>query len=164
MIRHEIVGDKEVVAHLMAFPPSLRTQLRAEVNKQSVDLWNHVKNTKLSGQVLRHVTGHLKDSLNVQVTETETGVHGQVGLLGKSVKYAAYHEYGFSGQRSIKECLRMQTMAWGRAMKPPRQVTVRAHTQNVNYLGRPFMRPSLAERAPLIQAGMTAVVERATKA
>lgn len=163
MIRHEIVGDKEVIAHLMAFPPSLRTQLRAEVNKQSVDLWNYVKDNKLSGQVLRHVTGHLKDSINVQVTETSTGVHGQVGGLGKAVKYAAYHEYGFSGQRSIGECLRMQKMAWGKAMKNPRKVTVRAHTQNVNYLGKPFMRPSLAERTPMIQAGITAAVKKASQ-
>lgn len=163
MIRHEIVGDKEVIAHLMAFPPSLREELKREVSKQTLLLKAHVVEQKLSGQVLKRRTGTLAGSIGVELSDTAGGVIGRVGTLNKAVKYAAYHEYGFTGQRSIKECLRMQKMAWGRAMKNPRQVTVRAHTQNVNYPGRPFMRPSLAERTPQIQAGINSAVTRAKK-
>lgn len=161
MIRHEIVGDKEVVAHLMAFPPSLREELKREVSKQTLLLKAHVVEQKLSGQVLKRRTGTLAGSIGVELSDTAGGVIGRVGTLNKAVKYARLHEYG--GRTEPHEIV-----AKGKALRFQLANGAILFRKSVMHPGsrmpeRSFLRSSLSERRSSIQTGMDSAVTRAKK-
>ncbi len=156
MIRAYLVGEKEVIAKLDRLYPDVRARLRVTVEKMAVKLAGLVKSNYLSGQSLQNRTGHLRASVNerMQVTDNEVAA-----LVGPNTPYAAYQEFGFSGSVSVKEHLMLMTQAWGRPLAAPRQVTVSAHSRNVNYAGHPYMRPALASMRDEIRAE----IERAVR-
>lgn len=158
MITAGATGGPEVVVKLRSLPETMRLRLKREVTRQALDLKDYVVQQKLSGQVLHRITGTLAASINTQVAEEPGGVVGRVGVLGKAVKYAAYHEYGFHGPVSVKAHLRSMTMAWGRPMKNPHEVSVRQHQRELDYAGNPFLRPALEEKRAQIEAGIAGAV------
>lgn len=72
----------------------------------------------------RHPTGKLAQSINFKV---EGNDYAEVGT---NLVYAAYHEYGFHGRVQVSQHTRNGAL-------------VRAHGRNVNYPGRPYLRPAL---------------------
>jgi phage gpG-like protein len=82
------------------------------------------------GHPLHHVTGHLSDSVGLGIHVFPEGY----AVVGTNIEYGAYHEFGFHG--------RVQVQAHARHTKTA-DALVRAHGRNVNYAGRPFMRPAL---------------------
>jgi len=65
---------------------------------------------------------------------------------GSEVDYAAVHEYGTSQTVSVNQHTRRQTQAFGRELDEPQQVTVRAHSRQMNMPERPYLRPALKEK------------------
>ena len=98
---------------------------------------------KLSGQVLKVRTGDLRRSFALPRFESR-GAEIRA-YVGTNVKYARLHEYGFNGAVAVKSHQRMMTKAFGRIVKNPRLITVRAHSMKMNVRARPFMAPSLKE-------------------
>ena len=84
-----------------------------------------------------------------------------IGTVGNSCEYAGYHEYGFTGVEQVRDHYRTITQAFGRPISA-REVFVRAHQRNVNYPGRPFMRPALAEMVPKITTKLEQAIREAT--
>jgi phage gpG-like protein len=76
-----------------------------------------------------------------------------IGKVGTNVEYAAYHEYGFSGSVSVA--------AHVRHLKDGRIQNVGAHTRNVNYPARSFLRAALKSFAPQIREELHAAVSLA---
>ena len=146
------------MAHLQQFPERLATSMVKAMNRVTIGVQALVKSGKLSGQVLHVRTGTLRRSINQEVRYAGSGLIE--GIVGTNVEYAHVHEYGFHGTVSVKEHLRMQKVAWGKAMKNPREVTVKAHNMTMNTPGKRFLRDALAENAELIRETYRKAVNR----
>ena len=82
--------------------------------------------------------GPLRDSIRARFVAKGVLAVGSFGI-----PYARIHEFGFQGTQSVKEHTRMQYFAFGRAMDPPKQVNVRAHSRNMNMPARPYLGPAI---------------------
>lgn len=145
MIRGYVFGASQTVARFGRLNAAARNAIRASIPRLTLKLLARVKSSKLSGQVLNVKTGRLRRSITQRVVSTPTSVSG---IVGTNVRYARVHEFG--GAVTIKAHLRMQRLAWGRKMRQPHQVNVRAHV--VNYPERSFLRSALREMTPEIRA------------
>jgi len=103
---------------------------------------------KLSGEVLRNRTGQLRRSINQRFRDSGTRIETQVGT---NVKYAAIHEYGFDGPETVKAHARKISHAFGRTIAPT-VVQVRSFERRVRMPERSFLRSSLNELRPQIEA------------
>ena len=107
----------------------LLADIKREIRRVAIDVLAHVKDKKLSGQVLKVQTGRLRRSINQRVTESDTGIEAKVGT---NVEYARVHEFGFKGTVNVKEHMRLGNK-------------VRAHSRKVNLPERSFLRSSLQD-------------------
>lgn len=123
----------------------LLADLKTEIRRVAVDLTAHVKDRKLSGQVLKVQTGRLRRSVNFRVTESATGIEARVGT---NVEYARIHEFGFRGTVNVREHMRKGKQAY----------KVRAHTRRVNLPERSFLRSSLVDMRQDIDRRIARVV------
>jgi phage gpG-like protein len=160
-ISAEITGSSQVVERIKSITGNVRTALQQQVQRLTIQLQIHVVRDKLQGQVLNVRTGRLQRSISQAVTSTETSV---TGVVSTAVKYAAAHEYGFSGTVTVKEHLRTITQAFGKELKSPVTSTVRAHDMKMNLPERSFLRSALADqRDQIIEGIQKAVGEGANK-
>lgn len=160
MIKGQVTGDKEVIARLQGMPERIRREVLRSTKILAIALTRHIKEKKLTGQVLKNRTGTLRRSINYRIDE---GTEKISGIVGTNKEYAAVHEYGFQGTVQVKQHMRMQRQAWGRPISP-REVLVRAHTAKMNLPERSFLRSSLREMADQIRAEYEAAAQRAIKA
>jgi len=115
---------------------------------------------RLSGQVLNVRTGNLRRSIHHQVTSSGGLVVGEVNT---NVRYGAAHEYGFAGTVNVKASMRQIRQAFGRPLKSPRYVQIRAHSRNVRLPERSFLRSALCDMKPGIEADLQKSIERALR-
>ena len=115
---------------------------------------------KLSGDILKVRTGRLRRSIHPE-WDFKPGHMG--ATVGTNVEYAAIHEYGFKGTVQVKSFQREMTKAFGRPIAP-KQVTVSAHSRNINMPGRSFLRSALKEMRPEIIEGLKNAVAKELKA
>ena len=160
MIDGYLVGDREAVARFTTFGPELQAQLVKRVSGWPLALQKRVQETKLSDQVLHVRTGRLRRSINSRVEEDGARVYG---FVGTNVVYGQRHEMGFSGTENVKAHSRLMTVAFGRKVNDPRQISVRAFSRQIKYAARPFLRPALAEMKPEIVKGMEQALRDAAK-
>jgi hypothetical protein len=161
-----VTGENAVVAHLSGIPSKVRQQLTAAMLRITIDLQGYVAGNKLSGQLLKRRTGTLARSIQHNVVSTKEGVTGVVGSRikeGAPLKYAYPLENGFDGDVPVKEHLRMMTTAFGRAVKEPRKITVKAHTAHRKIKAYKYLASSLAERRDSYLAQLRDAVARGVK-
>jgi phage gpG-like protein len=131
-------------------------RVRDAITQLLLKLSSRVKEQKLSGQVLNVRTGRLRRSITYSVDEQ----NGQIiGTVGTNVEYARRLEMGFHGDEQIREHMRMTKMAFGKMMKNPHAVMVRAHSRKVNIAPHSFLLSSLEEMRPQIIADISSAVE-----
>lgn len=147
MIRGYIFGQKETIAKLGKLNEKGKAALRVSVQRLTLQLLAKVKAQKLTGQVLNVRTGRLRRSINQRVVADGKGIFGKVGT---PVKYGRHHELGETV--TVKAHLRTIKQAWGKKLKNPIVVHVKAHT--VKYPERSFLRSALKEMEPGIRAEM----------
>lgn len=159
MFSATLVGDRELIARLDAMPDGVRDELKKKISQLAIQLQAHVVRDKLSGQVLRVRTGALRRSIQQMVEDEGTAIYGRIYSTG-DVKYAAAHEFGFSGQETVRAHTR--DTVFGRKVEP---FTVASFTRNMNIPARSFMRSSLDDMAEQLRSGMRqAVVDGMRKA
>ena len=92
-----------------------------------------------SGRLMASVTSRDDGSV---ANETHGGNRHALEV-GTNVKYANVQHFGFSGtvNQRVKEHERLQTKAWGRVIKNPQPVTVKAHSRTIqqNIAARPYL-------------------------
>ena len=159
MISAWLIGDAELIARLDKLPDALQTGLQRSVQRLALKLLVRVKD-KLSDDVLKVRTGRLRRSVNQRVEVVESSV---TGIVGTNVEYAKRLEYGFSGTESVRESLRRITQAFGKQLREPKTITVRAHTRKVDMPAHSFLRSALNEMRPQIEADMKAAMVRAAQ-
>ena len=152
----EVHGSVEIVARLEALPEKLRASLRKKVPFLALLLEDHIKSDKLSGQVLNVVTGRLRRSIHSDVIETGTSIEGRVSSSG-DVKYAAIHEYGFSGAETVRAHTREIKQAFGHAITP-RTVNVREFVRQMEMPERSFMRSSFDDLKDVLRRGLVSAI------
>lgn len=130
------VRTAHLVQSLLGAGDRLADDMTKAVDRLTIEVQAHVKDRKLSGQVLHVRSGTLRRSINRATIVKQGSIEGQVGT---NVKYAAIHEYGFHGSVGVRSYVR-STAKWG-------DVTVRAHTRVVNMPMRSFLRTTLADDA-----------------
>jgi hypothetical protein len=94
MITVLVTGDKEVAARFEKLPGAAHSRLVREMQRITIDLQNYVRDSKLSGQVLKNRTGTLRRSINQRVEESGSTITGIVGANLGAARYAAAQEYG----------------------------------------------------------------------
>lgn len=151
MIKAWLIGDKEMVAKFDRFSGTVRADIEHGVARLAIALAAKVKGQKLSDQVLHVRTGRLRRSITYRVESGQTQIFG---VVGTNVAYAARHEFGFHGTESVKAHLRTIKQAFGKRLKSPLAVQVRAHSRAVNYPARSFLRSALAEMQGDIRQGL----------
>lgn len=159
MIRGWLVGDAELVAKLERTAPAMGQALEKSVQRLALQLLRHVKEDKLSGQVLRVRSGRLRRSANQRVEVAGAKV---TGIVGTNVEYGRMHEYGFQGTETVRAHLRRIKQAWGRPIAE-REVSVRSFSRKVNYPAKSFLRSALADMRPQIEAEMKKALDSAAR-
>ena len=131
-------------------PEVLIEALRKANEKSSATLVQRIKRHKLTGDPLNRITGTLIRSWAAMVPAIREE-NGWLGGAGSNLEYADYHEFGFHGTVQVRaherRAARTRT-ASGKFRKRAADAgthSVRAHTRDVNYAGRPYARPALAE-------------------
>lgn len=143
----EFTGREAVLARLGEAPAKIRAAAKSSLDIWATELAGYIKAEKLSGQVLNRRSGALSRSVYPDKRETADTVSGGA-RAGNDVPYAKIHEYGMQRNIVVSAYHRMQTMAWGKPMKTPREVLVNQHSSYVNAPERSYMRSSLREQAP----------------
>lgn len=157
MISSRVIGVDAVAKKLAALPDHIKDEVKRSLVGVCLKLVAKIKSEKLSGQVLNVKTGTLRRSISYQVVDNANELTAQVG---SNVAYAAAHEYGFHGTVSVREHLREIKQAFGKSLKEPKTVMVRAHSMRMNIPERSFLRSAIEEMAPEIQQQIAAAVQR----
>lgn len=129
----------------------MRAALKDGVTRLAFKLEAKVKGDKLSDQVLHVRTGRLRRSINTRIEQQGSSV---IGYVGTNVVYAKRQEYGFVGTETVRQHLRMMTQAFGKPVKDPHKVEVKAHARKVNYPAHSFLRSALADMDDEIRTKM----------
>lgn len=143
LITGQVIGTAEVIERIEGLPATTRAELNKSTLKLALMLVAHVKQNKLSGQVLRNRTGTLRRSITHQVQELPQEIKGTVGT---NVAYARPHEFGWHGNVLIDQ-------AFGKKLKFPVWKTVTLPE-------RSFLRSSLREKADAIRKEYREAVKR----
>lgn len=157
MIEGQVVGGTELVQRIGAFGPKIQGGLEKAIRRLTIELLAQVKAQKLSGQVLNVKTGRLRRSITQRIDGA--GSASVTGTVGTNVAYGKVHEFG--GPQTIRAHQRMMTKAWGKPVKEPRLISVRAHI--AKYPERSFLRSALADLEPKIKATLQGAVTEAVK-
>ena len=153
MITVDEIGVTEVIARLDGMSPAVAAALETKVRAYTQKLAGHIQQDKLQGQVLNHRSGALSRSITPEMMEaSEALVAGRVFSAG-DVKYAAFWEFGFQGDETVREHTR--TMVFGRTVDP---FIVPEFTRHVDQAPRSFMRTGLADMAAEIERGLMRTV------
>lgn len=145
-IRAEIVGDEKLIAQFNQVYPTLQGELEKATARAALRLLRHVKEDKLSDQVLHVRSGRLRRSITMRV---EQDGKTTTGWVGTNVVYARRLEYGFTGTESVRAFMRRAT---GGKKKDARSVPVRAFTRKANTKEYRFLRGSYDDlRGPIQQ-------------
>ena len=162
MIRVTLIGMTELKARFENLYPKARDAIFRSVSKLAIGLQTIVVADKLSGQVLKNRTGTLRRSIVERVDDQGNLIMGIVGADMSTAKYAAAHEYGFSGSVDVREHTRHITQAFGRPITPT-DVTVRAHAMRMNLPERSYLRSALAEYQPTVESELSSAVKDAVE-
>jgi phage gpG-like protein len=93
VLKIRVIGDDVVAERFRRMPDGIRRALLAKVFTLTLLLEAHVKNDKLSGQVLNTRSGRLKRSIQGSVEDNGDIITGSVFSSG-DVPYAAIQEFG----------------------------------------------------------------------
>ena len=159
MITAKITKGEDLGKKFRDTIPNIQGGVQKEIMRLALKMTGKVMG-KLSGDVLRVRTGRLRRSIHPE-WDFRQGYSG--ATVGTNVEYAAIHEYGFSGSVQVKSFQREMTKAFGKPISPT-QVTVRAHTRNINMPERSFLRSTLREMKSEIEEGLQKAIAKELKA
>ena len=156
MLKMEFIGGDVLAAVLRSYGGKVQTAIVQSIGRSALRLQSEVMDNRLSGQVLNIRTGNLHRSIHQQVTSSGGLVVGEVNT---NVRYGVAHEYGFAGTVNVKASMRQIRQAFGRPLKSPRYVQIRAHSRNVKLPERSFLRSALRDMKPEIEADLQKSIE-----
>lgn len=160
MLKVEIVGDADVSRKFQNLPEHIRQALRAKIFALTLTLEAHIKFDKLSGQVLKTVSGRLKRSIQSEVIDRIDHITGKVFSSG-DVPYNAIHEFG--GRTSSHEIIPVKAQALRFMFNGKLTFARRVHHPGSVMPERSFMRSGLSDMKEKIISELTATVREAAQ-
>ncbi len=157
MISAGLRGDKPALDRLRALPNAANEGLARAVARLGFALQSRIRQDKLSGQVLKTRSGALKASIDVAADRSAAAVTATVIT---KLDYAAAQEYGYSGAVNVRASLRQIQQAFGRPIAA-KTIIVGAHSRRMNLPERSFLRSTLDEMTPDINAGVNDALREA---
>lgn len=94
-----VTGDKAVIARFETLSERIKGNLARAIGRLLIEMVSAVR-AKLNGPVLKRVSGRLQASITQKLTVGDLEVTGVIGA-GKSIPYAAAHEFGVTTQPHI---------------------------------------------------------------
>ena len=159
MINVTLTGDRDLVLKLHKMPVVVAATLSVTIKSLSLRLQAHIQRNKLSGQVLKVVTGALRRSVHATpVVHTGNVVRGGVSSSG-DVKYAGIHEFGGRTKAHVIEPRKGKALAWMGKNGEMAFAKIVHHPGSV-MPERSFMRSSLREMSSVISLEMKRSVVR----
>jgi len=158
MITAQIIGAEAVIAKLGAVPDRVVTLVRAAVEGQAIALTAYIKGSKLSGQMLRNISGHLRASIHYEIQE---GGDRIAATVGTNVAYAAIHEYGGQTRAHVIEAKKAKALAF--QMGGETIIRKLVHHPGSKMPERSFLRSSLRESRDRIIAAIERAVAQGIK-
>jgi len=158
MIRATIVGAEQVVTHLNEVHPRVFGLVRQAVEAEAINLMRYVKESKLTGQVLKTQTGTLRRSINYALTIADQGM---TAVVGTNLVYAAIHEYGGVTRAHVITARNKKALAF----QAGGQTIVRRSVQHPGSKmpERSFLRASLSDNEARIKAAIEGAVTQGVK-
>lgn len=159
-----LVDEKGTVLRLLGVPAKASQRLRVAISREVIELANHIKDQKLSGQVLKNRTGALRRSTRAYPpTMAGSAIRGEVAVDKTTSVYGKVHEFGGTYRipahtRRNRGQRRLRVSEHG-AMRTHQ---VREHT--ATFKERSFMRSSLEERRHRILESLKRAVHEAVSA
>ena len=160
MLSVRIVGTDRVAERFRSMPESVRTALLRKVTSLTLLLEAHVKNDKLSGQVLNTVSGRLKRSIQGEVRDDGYRITGSVFSSG-DVPYASIHEFG--GRTSPHDIFPVKAQALSFMMGGKRVFAKYVRHPGSLMPERSYLRSALSDMKTQIAEEMTDAVRKAVK-
>jgi len=160
MLSIQVTGNEALQKRFEDMPTAVRNALRNKITALTLKLEAHVKNDKLSGQVLKVQTGALRRSITSEVIDTGDNITGRVYSSG-DVKYAAIHEFGGKTAAHVIIPTKAQALYFMMGGKD-------VFAKRVNHPGsvmpmRSYLRSALADMRAEIASGMEQAVRQAVK-
>jgi hypothetical protein len=149
-----LVGDAEALARLRAIPGAINAGVARAIAKLGIDLQRKVQEDELSGQTLNVRSGLLKSSIDVQIDQRADRT---TATIFSDSGYARVHEFGFSGEVTVRASLRRIREAFGRPIAE-KTIAVGAHSRGISLPERSFLRSALEEMAPEIRDEVAATL------
>lgn len=169
-----------VVRQLNAFPPAMLQAIAGALdleNELTVGQAQRMKMSKHSATTLGVITNRLRQSLR----PTKAIIAGQavISAIGSNVKYAAVHEFGFTGTVNVPQYTRHDSrrdvyaagasahFSWkdgkikrGRSAQPIASGVgvVKAHPMKMHMPERSYIRSTLAERSDAYSRAISAAI------
>jgi phage gpG-like protein len=142
-----LVGDEEVLARLRGIPDAINAGLARAIAKLGIDLQRRVQEDELSGQILNVRSGSLKSSIDVEIDQSADRI---TATIFSDSDYARVHEFGFSGEVTVRASLRRIREAFGRPIAE-KTIAIGAHSRRMALPERSYLRSALEEMAPDIR-------------
>lgn len=142
MIRMSVIGEDTTLASIDETYKAYLVAARNAVKKVGYRHESIIKTQKLQGQVLNRRSGRLSAGVHTVFVDDDTSSSAITGI-GPELLYGKMHEEG--GVFTVKEHLRMMTMAWGKPVANPREILVKEHSMTVPQ--RSFLRSTMREQA-----------------
>jgi Bacteriophage HK97-gp10, putative tail-component len=150
VISANLVGASAALDRLRAMGDAASSGVARAIAKLGIDLQNNVQQNKLSGQVLQVRSGSLRQSISVQVNQSDTAISATVY---SDLDYAAAQEYGFTGVVNVRASLRQIKEAFGHPITAE-SIGVGAYSRRMDLPQRSFLRSALDDMAPDVDAGV----------
>lgn len=150
MISADLVDVGAVLDRLHGMRDASISGVARAIAKLGIDLQNNVQQNKLSGQVLQVRSGSLRQSITVQVNQSNTAINATVY---SNLGYAAAQEYGFTGTIDVRASIRQIKEAFGHPITA-KTVGVGAYSRRMDLPQRSFLRTALEDMTPDIGTGV----------
>lgn len=160
MLNIRVTGSDDVARRFSGMPESVRRALLSRVLSLSIQLETYIKTQKLSGQVLKTVTGRLKRSIQHKITDNGSEIIGKVFSSG-DVPYAAIHEFG--GKTSPHTITPVKAKALAFMMEGKQVFAAVVHHPGSRIPMRSYMRSSMSDMRQQIRSELEQAVRSAVR-
>ena len=153
------IDAARAIAKLAALPGEVRSGVRETMQAELLELLATVQ-AKLSGGVLNARSGHLRDSIQAEMSEDDSSVAARIFSDG-SVPYARIQEYG--GRIEVPEMTPVNAKALAFAWHGRMVFAKHTAAHTVTIPERPYLHSSLAEFADSFVDGIRKVAAEAAR-
>ena len=94
MLSVTVIGEEQLKQRFQSMPGRTHNALLRTITGWALRLENYVKQEKLSGQVLNHITGKLQGSIHNDIADSPDSIVGRVYSSNAASPYNAAQEYG----------------------------------------------------------------------